>query len=174
MDDYIKKATRTESMDLFSVENPRLLHAAIGIMTESAELLLAPEGDTTNVKEELGDVLWYVAIAADEMQVTFDQLKLLGDEIAQDHPLRYLLGSAGSALDVIKRGLFYGITIDTRRLGKNLGSILLAIEVLAEAEGWTMSDLQEANIAKLTKRFPDKFTTEAAVNRDVEAEREVL
>jgi len=45
-----------------------LVHAAIGIQTESAELLnaLVSEGDLVdlvNIEEELGDLLWYVGLA---------------------------------------------------------------------------------------------------------------
>jgi hypothetical protein len=34
--------------------------------------------------------------------------------------------------------------------------------------------IEGRNIAKLRKRFPDRFTEEAAINRDVEAEQKEL
>lgn len=62
--------------------NPRLLHAAIGLTTESAEILKAIssqfEGaglDAINVAEEIGDLEWYKAIALDELGADEAQIR---------------------------------------------------------------------------------------------------
>lgn len=175
MKDYIDQATRTESIDLFKVDTPRLLHAAVGMSTEVAELLLSDE-DVTNVKEELGDILWYVAIVASVFELDeIEKLILLCNrELVEEDPFRALLGSAGEGLDCIKRNLFYGLDLDEARFGQHVGSVLYAVQILAEDEGWTLDDLKQANIGKLSARYPEKFTTEAAVNRDVAAEMEAV
>lgn len=57
----------------------RLLHAGIGLNTESVEFLEAmyaymfkgEELDTVNLKEELGDSMWYQAIAMDDLDTDF-------------------------------------------------------------------------------------------------------
>lgn len=80
MKDYIQQAIRTESLNCNVVGNERLLHAAIGLATESGELLDAlkktifygKELDHVNVKEELGDLLWYIAVAMDELGTDFE------------------------------------------------------------------------------------------------------
>lgn len=93
--------------------NPRLFHAIVGTITESAELAeallkaLRDEADLVNILEEFGDINWYEAIAVDEMN---------GD----------------------------------------------------------MEELLRRNIAKLKVRFPDKFTSQDAIDRDLEAERSIL
>ena len=99
--------------------NLRLLHAIIGIATESTELcealyntLTGSEVDLVNLREENGDINWYQAIFYDAME--------------------------------------------------ELGF-----------EGHWDDDL-ETNIAKLRARYPDKFTNENAINRDVDKEREIL
>lgn len=172
---YIEQATRTESIDLFKVDSPRLLHAAIGAVTEVSELLLAEDGDTINVKEEMGDICWYVAIACDELGIGFEDLLVLADgERVEDDPFKALLAGAGDALDTVKRSLFYGIDLDEAVFGRHFGTMLAALRIMARDCGWDMTDLQVANIAKLSSRYPEKFTTEAAINRDIEAEREVL
>lgn len=78
---YIKAACRTEP-DYTNVigraVNPktlRLLHGAMGLVTESAEFLdvlkkylfYGKPMDIVNMKEECGDLFWYLAILADEM-----------------------------------------------------------------------------------------------------------
>lgn len=59
----------------------RLLHGAIGMATETGELqdmikkhlIYGKPLDGTNVLEECGDVLWYVALALDSCGFTMDQ-----------------------------------------------------------------------------------------------------
>lgn len=65
----------------------RLLHAFFGLATESGELMDALKKhlfygknlDERNIREELGDLLWYVAEAMNALDVRFDDL--LGDNI---------------------------------------------------------------------------------------------
>jgi len=83
-DQYIEAAIRTES-GLFNIEkgDDRLLHAGIGLATESAEFLDAlkkhvfygKELDKVNLKEEIGDLMWYCAIALDQLDGTFDEVQ---------------------------------------------------------------------------------------------------
>lgn len=54
-----------------------VIHAILGICTESVELVEAlqkPTLDEVNIKEELGDVLWYVAICCKTLDCTFEEL----------------------------------------------------------------------------------------------------
>ena len=78
---YIAQAKRTEpdyTNVIGRVVNPktlRLLHGAMGLVTESAEFLDVMKKylfynrniDTVNLREELGDLFWYLAILADEL-----------------------------------------------------------------------------------------------------------
>lgn len=78
--DFIENAIRTESPNYYA-PNPRILHAAIGCVTESGEMLDAVKKqifygkdlDVTNVKEEAGDLLWYLAILFDELGTSFEE-----------------------------------------------------------------------------------------------------
>lgn len=62
--------------------DPRLFHAIIGIATESTELVEAiltsvetgSDIDHVNVKEELGDLNWYQAIAVDASEADWDNI----------------------------------------------------------------------------------------------------
>lgn len=62
----------------------RLLHAAMGCVTESGELLdqmkkhlvYGKPLDETNFKEELGDILWYIQLACNVLGTSFSQLML--------------------------------------------------------------------------------------------------
>jgi len=71
--EYSSKFPEFEDLPgLKSSTSIRLLHGIIGIATESGELIenlsewvssdSKPTPDTTNIKEELGDLLWYIAV----------------------------------------------------------------------------------------------------------------
>jgi NTP pyrophosphatase (non-canonical NTP hydrolase) len=75
---FTKDALRTESPNYFQ-QDPRVLHAAFGLVTEAGELLDALKKatfygkplDVTNIKEEAGDILWYLAILFDAINTDF-------------------------------------------------------------------------------------------------------
>ena len=86
---YVNNAIKTESKNfdeigsrLSTVRNQRLLHAGIGLATESGEFLDAlkkhifygKDLDTVNLSEEMGDLFWYCALIADELGVDFSQV----------------------------------------------------------------------------------------------------
>ena len=90
MKEYIKEAVKSESNDfekirkrLHDTENMRLLHAAIGLCTESGEMqdqlkkhiFYGKELDKINLIEEMGDLFWYLAIMADELNVSFEEIQ---------------------------------------------------------------------------------------------------
>lgn len=66
----------------------RLLHAGIGMSGETGEILdilkkgmaYGKEIDRTHLKEEVGDVLWYMAIMLDELGVSFEEVMLKNAE----------------------------------------------------------------------------------------------
>ena len=87
MNQYIKDAIKTESIDFASIykrimreEVIRILHASMGLSTEAGELLDAMKKhifygkklDIVNLQEELGDIFWYAAQLADAAGFTFE------------------------------------------------------------------------------------------------------
>lgn len=64
--------------------------------------------------------------------------------------------------------------VDKVNLGEELGDMLWYIALAARAIGTDFETLMQKNIEKLKVRFPDKFTEENAVERDLFSEREVL
>jgi len=87
--EFVEKALRTESSSFKPLVSPdgtqynteRLLHAALGMQTETAEfsdalkkaLFYGKPLDVTNLCEELGDLFWYMAIAVNELKTTFNK-----------------------------------------------------------------------------------------------------
>ena len=81
MSQFIEDAIRTESHNFYlEAVGARLIHASMGLVTEAAEfqdalkksLFYGKPLDTTNLKEEMGDLLWYLALAMDALETDFD------------------------------------------------------------------------------------------------------
>lgn len=64
--------------------------------------------------------------------------------------------------------------IDEVNLVEELGDLAWYTFMMYRALGTYPEVVYDININKLEKRYPEKFTEEAAINRDVEAERKIL
>jgi NTP pyrophosphatase (non-canonical NTP hydrolase) len=81
---------------------------------------------------------------------------------------------AGELLDVIKKHHAYGKEIDLVNLREEIGDVLWYLALLCRATGTTLDQVAYRNIDKLRVRYPQKFTTINALNRDLETERRSL
>ena len=101
---YLKSALRTESNNFESINNRldnekiRLLHAAMGMQTEAAEftdmlkkhIFYGKPLDEVNLKEELFDMTWYMAIALDVLGYTFEEgFKTNIDKLKARYPEKF-------------------------------------------------------------------------------------
>jgi len=86
---YLKESGNTENKDYLAISERvrsdvviQLLHASMGLNTEAGELLdsvkrhiiYGSELDTINIKEELGDLMWYIALACRSLETDFEQI----------------------------------------------------------------------------------------------------
>lgn len=97
MDDktYVKRVIETESISFEKIRQRiskagriRLLHSAMGICTEAGEYMdtlkkfffYGEELDVKNLIAELGDLMWYIGIACDELNIDLSEVKRLNIE----------------------------------------------------------------------------------------------
>lgn len=85
-----------------------------------------------------------------------------------------LATEAGEMLDAVKRALFYGADLDRTNLVEELGDLEWYMAVIRDALGVDQEEVQRINIEKLRARYPEKFTRQHALRRDLERERTVL
>lgn len=81
---------------------------------------------------------------------------------------------AGEFIDALKKHIFYGKPLDLVNLQEELGDQLWYIAIACDVLGVTMEAMQMKVISKLRQRYPEKFSSEHAINRDLDAERKVL
>jgi hypothetical protein len=187
---YIKKAKETESVDFNTIRRRlgdkqllRLLHAGMGMVTETSELFVAIENmDLLNIQEELGDLFWYIAIAYDSLNCILEEEE---DSLrspfvpftdwwngCDDYKMEHLLlKNISKYIDVIKKRIYYGDVL-------NVDTILNILQDIFNNVCWIMGDFSfinlegvlSDNIKKLDKRYKNKFNKEGALNRDMENE----
>lgn len=89
MQDFSEACMRTEQSKFHAIRDSedksysvnRLLHAALGLTTEVGEavdpikksLFYGKPFDRTNVLEEVGDAMWYMAVLLDELGSSFEE-----------------------------------------------------------------------------------------------------
>lgn len=77
-----------------------------------------------------------------------------------------LAGEVGEIIDPIKKSMFYGKPLDTANIREEAGDLLWYLAgPLCRALGCTMEDLARDVTAKLEKRYPDRYTDQAAIAR---------
>lgn len=90
------------------------------------------------------------------------------------HAVMGMVTEAGELMDAVKRHLIYGKPLDFVNLMEENGDSFWYQSLLARATGFTFEQSMQTNIDKLFKRYPEKFSEERALNRDLKEERSVL
>lgn len=147
-----------------------LLHMAVGFSGELAELwsaMMVPSSswDLANVKEELGDLQFYLegvyqAAASPRFSVP-EQVGTSPEKV--DRGLRSLIVLAGDLLDVAKRYAIYGKPLEQERLAALLPEIETALSLVRSMVA-TRSEIMEVNMAKLAKRYKSGRYSDAQAN----------
>lgn len=162
----------------------RTLHAVMGLSTEVGELLeayndakKAGKMDRVNVGEEIGDCFWYNAIFIDANGIDHDAMledPSCGKGLRVGRLLRQMSVDASILMDECKRALFYNKDFNEARLLETFGDLYSRQMKLCGYFRFNPDELRAINISKLQTRYPEKFSENEAVNRDLEGERKVL
>lgn len=167
---YVEFVRSVESTS-FHAPNQRLLHAAMGICTEVGELLELESDE--HLIEEAGDLCWYLALGYDTLGLDWDAEDDTDVPMRGETPVETLTIFATELLDMVKKQIFYGRELDHQKAALTLKilkqSLFLGLE-MCDDETINLKNVVEANIKKLMKRYPGKFSEAAANERDVNAE----
>lgn len=109
--------------------------------------------------------------------VDFEEIKRRFSEqktIRMAHAALGLTTEVGEFVDVVKKQLFYGRLPDLKNCIEELGDICWYLGIAMDVLGTNFDEVQQLNIAKLRKRYPEKFTEDNAINRDIENEMKVF
>lgn len=140
-------------------------HMEDGIFTECGEIVdifkkkLAYKKpiDFVNLGEEIADVAWYLVNAA-----TFNELKV-------EEALSFKVVDEGQCKNIFK--WLYADYVNEEYTITDLLAILKSVCIYFKLD---FEECLYRNIEKLKVRFPEKFSEEAALNRNLDAERKEL
>lgn len=165
---YIAQAMRTNSTSTgLHPVHPDLLHATLGMCDEHFEYTGARSW--LNAVEELGDLCWFIALAAHTLDCDpfADPISFL--RFNPDAPL--LFDAVGEFVGMVKKTYAYGKPLDMARLRWLLNAMVGRIAAICEARAErSLDDVLAANIEKLRARFPEKFDEQLAIERNVKQE----
>lgn len=94
--------------------------------------------------------------------------------IRLNHAAMGMVTEAAEFTDALKKLFFYGKQVDTTNLVEELGDLCWYIAIACDELDVSLEQVMNINIKKLQKRFPEKFTEAHAIDRDLDAERQVL
>jgi len=142
-------------------------HAFYGIVDELGELNTAINNhDMVNIREEIGDFFWYLALACTAGRFSMDalanktvELELIDDpQISIDHLLTQVACYASACKNII----FYNKAKPTM---EPLAALIQLLMGLCDHYGFGVQEILDENQDKLQKRYPEKFSEEDAVER---------
>ena len=90
------------------------------------------------------------------------------------HGIVGILTEAGELAEALLKSIDGGQPIDLVNLAEELGDGFWYGALIAKEVGLTFEQIQAKNIAKLKARYPEKFDSDLAENRDLEKERNIL
>lgn len=171
--EYQEQAKRTcPSLDS-DLDIPHMIY---GMMSEMSELISAcNKEDTVGIGEELTDLMWYLS-----NYCTFNNIKLEDLPITVPTPSNNLVITEdlmwwiGELADINKKEIAYGKVYSLETELNILQNLFYWIQVFYTRYNLDIYDCLNKNIAKLKQRYPEKFTTENALNRNLDAERKIL
>lgn len=182
LDQYLKDVSRTIVQPPKVVVNPQLLYGALGMFFHAATILdqikkfiyyKKPLERDTIVKS-----LIQIAEAHRKLQYTsleaHDQ-ELLSQPIPIDsNTFHAILGIATEAGELVEHLRFDGKPMDKAGISDELGDSHWYHGLLVMAMSIDWESVFDANIQKLKARYPDKFTQQDAIMRNIDNEREVV
>lgn len=76
-----------------------------------------------------------------------------------------LNGEAGECIDILKKHLFQGHSLDKEHMAKELGDVAWYLAVSCHAIGYSLEEVLQMNVEKLSKRYPNGFEEKRSLNR---------
>jgi hypothetical protein len=184
--EYLPLAEKTLSTQFHCDESSyqRILHAIIGALTEVEELLsnyedgiLVVDVDKQgSVAEESADIFWYNSILFRELDIR-NHNYTLNDEFNLKTPFNTLMSFtkvALSFLDLLKKKIYYNKPINSDIMIDLSIKMQSIMEYYCYQYNTNIGDILDKNIAKLKARYGEKFSSDRAINRDLETERTIL
>lgn len=154
------------------VEN--LLHGVVGILTELEELL--NWNDEVNKKEEVADIFWYIALLDRELNLNLETTSNETNfvQLKNETLIIQSLKQSCLLLDALKKKIYYNRNIDIENFSDTTKKLFETLCLFCKVNEINIGEILDTNISKLKARYGEKFSSEKAINRDIDLERAIL
>jgi len=164
------------SLTVFAID---LWHGATGVAGEAGELLetilfRTVEGvDRVNLREELGDLYFYIEQLVQRSGVKLDMATAIliameapsSSDMALTHAASVAVHGS-QVLDTVKKRAIYNQSLDIDLLTNQLTALVTSMLVVGYMFGLSREECLDANIAKLSKRYESlNYSDDAAQAR---------
>lgn len=102
------------------------------------------------------------------------EFKLTTSEINLVHAMLGIVSEVGEIMEELIKSKVENRELNLKNLKEEVGDIEWYVAIMIRHLKLTHEDIFASNIAKLSVRYPDKFTTEAAENRDLVKEEQAV
>lgn len=177
---YVQDAIRTEStIDVVNTEYNNLL-GVMQIFVAAGNMLDAIKKNVFYGKE-IKQTDWDANILTVLTETNLLEMFTLGENHTTlnidprlFHALIGIATESSELIEAIIKAIEYNTDIDHVNVREELGDLNWYQAIAIDSTNADWNSILDTNIAKLKKRYPDKFTAHAAINRNIEAERELL
>jgi hypothetical protein len=173
--EYKKLSEKTLSTEFHcGKQTENLLHGVIGILTELDELF--SWNDEVNKKEEVADVFWYLALLDREMNLDLKipQIKNEYTQLTNESLITKTISVTCLLLDDLKKKLYYNKQIPFDIFSTRSKTVFENMCAFCHHNDINIQSILDRNIDKLKARYGEKFSSDKAINRNLEIERLIL
>lgn len=125
--------------------------------------------DRNRIKDETGDVLWYLAgLARTQGLSSFTQ-----ENMAFNKDIT-VYENIGNIAEVLKKNMAYEKPYDDESMNYAIYQLYNHIVTMLSHFDIDVNQVMQLNIEKLKARFPDKFEADLAINKDNNIEQKVF
>lgn len=179
LQEYQKQCNRTcPSLGQGDKGKLDLCHMVLGINSEVEELERAVQANEyINIGEEIADQFWYIGnyctIRNFSLETLFNSpLVQQSTGMSFRRNVAFLYATVAKMQDNVKKFIAYDKPMKEEEIV--IQKILWALNDICTECNLDLPTILNNNIEKLKVRFPEKFTKELAINRNLEAERAEL
>ena len=181
LDKYVQDATRTESkIDKVTLSDPELFAYALKTFIASGNILDCFKKNVFYGKDTQNEMYkWTRAIQYYQYQIQrIDSEPTIDPRVF--HALIGIATEAAELMEALDKTLSDNEDMDYVNVLEEFGDInwyeAIGVDAISSHldGGRDFESVLTVNIDKLKKRFPEKFTNEEAINRNLEEERKIL
>lgn len=182
LEQYVKNAIRTEStIDEIKLNKSYEFIQALNAFTAAA-ILLDLFKKHIFYKKPINQEKWNYAVSllcesSQNLQrsdhIHLEQLKTLKIDPRVFHGIVGIATEAGELIETIIKQIDTN-QLDNINLAEEIGDVCWYQAILVDTLKINWDTILERNIAKLKVRYPEKYTDENAINRNIEIERKIL